>query len=334
MNRRHAFTLVEVLIAIAIIGVLIGLLLPATQASRQAARTAQRSHKAIGGEGERAPASDNWSMTSSKGKTGSQLRRTESINDAYQTALQIDDQAADAATGERKIIYEAQIALVVDSVADTESAVAKLLAEYDGYIAESSVTGRQGDQLTGLWRVRIPVDKFPAFLAAVAKLGVTENRQQTAQDVSEEFVDLEARIANQKELERRIVALLDSATDKIADVIAVEQQLARVRGEIEQMEGRLRYLTNRTDLTTVSITAREEHDYVPPEAPTFVNRVKQAWRDSLQSLQDAGERLGVAIVAAAPWIGVLAVLTAPLAWLVRRQRIAHAKRGVVPSSET
>jgi prepilin-type N-terminal cleavage/methylation domain-containing protein len=323
MKRPHAFTLVEVLITIVIIGVLIGLLLPATQASRQAARTAQRAHE---GQGEQGSAARNKSLpASSNAQSASHLGGRSVIDDAYQTALQIDNQPADAETDERRIIYEAQIALIVDSVADTESAVAKLLAEYDGYIAESSVTGRQGDQLTGQWRVRIPVDKFPAFLAAVAKLGVTENRQQTAQDVSEEFVDLEARIANQKELERRIVALLDSATDKIADVIVVEQQLARVRGEIEQMEGRLRFLTNRTDLTTVSITAREEHDYVPPEAPTFVNRVKQAWRDSLQSLQDAGERLGVGIVAAAPWIGVLAVVAAPLAWVAKR-RLSRASR--------
>ena len=88
------------------------------------------------------------------------------------------------------------------------------------------------------------------FLQAVSRLGVPESRHQTAQDVTEEFVDLEARISNKKRLEKRIVELLSSSSGKIKDVIEVERELARVRGEIEQSEGRLRYLTDRTEFTT------------------------------------------------------------------------------------
>ncbi len=238
---------------------------------------------------------------------------------AYQTAFQVEGPADDR-PAQQKIIYEAQIALVVDDLAATESALTRLLNAADGYIAESNVAGRQGDQLSGTWRVRVPVGEFDSFLGAVAKLGVTENRQQTAQDVSEEFVDLEARLSTQQELERRIVELLDSTSDKISDVIEVEQQLARVRGEIEQMEGRLRYLTNRVALTTVTITVREERDYVPPEAPTYTAQIAQSWNGSLEALRQFGQSLGLAIVAAAPWLVVAGIVAAPVGLVFAKRR--------------
>lgn len=223
------------------------------------------------------------------------------------------------AKAERRIIYEAQVSLVVKKMSETETEIAKLLKQFDGYIADASVDRRQGIALTGRWKVRVPAPQFDDFLEAVSKLGIAENRQQTAQDITEEFVDLEAQITNKKRLEERIVALLKDANGKIKDVIEVERELARVRGEIEQMEGKLRYLTNRSDLTTVSIVAREEENYVPPAAPTFVNRIGQAWSASLGSLRSFGEQLVVVAAAAVPWIVTVGIVLIPAAWYAKRR---------------
>jgi len=150
-------------------------------------------------------------------------------------------------------------------------------------------------------------------------LGIPENHNQTAQDVTEEFVDLEIRVANKKRLENRILELLDKSDETIADVIEVERELARVRGEIERMQGRIRYLTNRTEMTTVFIVAREQHDYVPPEAPTFLARTGQAWGNSLVSLRSLAEGAAVAMVFAFPWLLALLVLSAPPLWYIRHR---------------
>src|SRR5262245_8866312 len=96
----------------------------------------------------------------------------------------------------RRIIYDADVSLVVNDMAATETQIANLLKKSDGYVAEATVDRRQGEQLTGRWRVRVPVAQFETFLEAVSKLGVAESHRQTAQDVTEEYVDLEAQITN------------------------------------------------------------------------------------------------------------------------------------------
>ena len=217
----------------------------------------------------------------------------------------------------RRIIYDAEVTVVVSDFSAAERAITKLVKDHSGYLADVSIDRATGEQRSGRWKARIPVDRFDAFLEAVADLGVPTSRRQTAQDVTEEYVDLEARIANKKRLEERILDLLNASSGEIKDVIEVEQELARVRGEIEQMEGRLRYLTNLTDLTTVTITAREERDYVPPQAPTFAGRAQSAWSNSILALRDSGANLLVGLIYGAPWLAVLVVLFAPLIWIAR-----------------
>ena len=220
---------------------------------------------------------------------------------------------------QRKVIYEADITLIVKEFSAIEKEIPKLVKQFGGYLADISVDRTQGEQRSGQWRARIPVDHYDAFLESISELGMPENLRQTAQDVTEEFLDLEVRIANKKRLEERIVELLKSSSDTIKDVIEVERELGRIRGEIEQMEGRLRYLTNRTELTTVTISAREVRDYVPPAAPGFTGRVGQAWGDSLLSFKIAGENAAVALVYASPWLLVLGVVLAPPVWCVRKR---------------
>lgn len=299
---------VEVLIIVVIIVILIALLLPATQSRREYSRRAAR-----------------LSELGDFASTESMDRRPRLKLEAQFVRFQEPEDSP------RQIIYVAEISLVVKDVDATEREIGALLKEYQGYVAESSIDRTQGEELSGRWRVRLPVEHFDAFLDAVSKLGVAENRTQTAQDVTEEFVDLEAQISNKKKLEERIVELVSNQSGEIKDVIEVERELARVRGEIEQMEGRLRYLTNRTELTTVSIQAREVDDYIPPQAPSFSNRIQRAWVTSLHSLRAFGEQAVVAIVYAFPWIIVVSIFSVPAIWYVRKRNSEMVARVTTPS---
>ena len=166
---------------------------------------------------------------------------------------------------------------------------------------------------------RVPVDRYTAFLADVTELGFAESRNEDAQDVTEQFVDIEARLKNKRELEKRIITMLEERTGKLADVLEIERELSRVREEIEVMEGRLRYLADRTSLATVTIKCREEKEYVPEAAPTFDSRISEAWRQSLAALRRTGEEIAVALVACVPWVLVFGLPIALVAALVRRR---------------
>lgn len=185
---------------------------------------------------------------------------------------------------ERKIVYTASVDLVVENFDGMDQRIRHTVDRHDGYLARSDLDRMQGQQRRGRWTARIPVDRYTEFLNAVSMLGVPTAQTQNAEDVTEEYVDLAARIANKRKLESRIIELLDRPDDEIKHVIEVERELARVREEIERMEGRIRFLTDQTTMTTVQIAVREERDYQPPQAPSLGNRVAFAWTSSLERI--------------------------------------------------
>ena len=227
---------------------------------------------------------------------------------------------ADAA--EQRIIYSAELSVVVKDLAVAAERIQALAADYKGYVADGGVDRTRGSYPTGRWVVRVPSDRLEEALAELSEMGVPERRSQTAQDVTEEYVDLEARIANKRRLEERILELLDQREGKIGEVIEVERELSRVREEIERMEGRLRFLQNRTAYATVTVNAREEKDYVPPQAPTFRSQIGTTWDRSLESLRLFGKGTVIVAVALTPWLPLLLVVLLVVIWLLRRLRRA------------
>jgi hypothetical protein len=222
-------------------------------------------------------------------------------------------------TDQRRIIQTADISLVVEDFAAFEQRLAGLVPQSGGYVAESKVDRTQGYQRTGRWIVRVPINKFDAFVDEVTAAGVPESRQTHAQDVTAEFIDLQARLANKREIERRIVRLLDDRSGDIKDVIAVEAELGRVREEIERIEGRLKYLTHQTELTTVTITAREQKTYVPPQAPAFVAQIGQTWSASIHELTRFAQGSMLLAVGLTPWLLALAIIAFPIVRHFRRR---------------
>lgn len=227
-----------------------------------------------------------------------------------------------AAAFDRKIIYTARIAVVVENFDGVESAIKQIVEQYGGYIADANLGQMRGERRSGSWTLRIPVEHFNTVLDAASQIGIPTTRSQNAQDVTEEYVDLEARIANKRKLEGRILELLERPDDKIQHVIEVERELGRVREEIERMEGRRRYLQDRIAMTTITLTVTEEEDYVPPQAPTFGNRIAKAWNGSIENTRQFLENSVVFLIGnAIPivfWGGLALVALFTLRRIIRR----------------
>lgn len=228
--------------------------------------------------------------------------------------------ATASALQNRKIIYTTWVELVVDEYQDFERRIVDLVEQHGGFVSNSDTDRRYNDQQSGRWTVRVPIDQYSQFLNGVTSLGFAESRKENAQDVTEEYVDIEARIKNKRELESRVIKMLEERTGKLADVLEIERELSRIREEIERMEGRLRYLADRTSLATVTINCREEQEYTPPEAPTFASRVSRSWQGSLDALITVGQHLLIALVAAVPWLVVASLPVAMGLVTYRRSR--------------
>ncbi len=223
-------------------------------------------------------------------------------------------------------IYTAEIQLRVKDFAETEQEITQLVDWVDGYVAEFREDRRYGQQLAGRWVVRIPVKSFEEFTEKVLSFGVPLMRQVDAEDVTEQYVDLTARLSNKRKLEERILNLLEEQAGEIKDVIAVETELGRVREEIEVLEGKLRYLTDRVTMTTVTINVQEDRDYVPPQAPSFVTRVSEVFFGSLETLRQAAEMLALALVALLPWLLIALTFLSSIVVLLRRWRRRRQRR--------
>jgi hypothetical protein len=227
---------------------------------------------------------------------------------------------------ERKIIYEGRVSLVVEEFDAMESAIPELVKQFEGYLKEANVNRMEGRWRSGRWVARIPSARFEEFLAEVSQLGIAELQEQTAQDVTMEYLDLEARIKTKKELEQRILKLLEDREGKLSDVVEAERELSRVRSEIESMEGQLRYLQNRTAFSTVTIDVREERDYIPEASADFASRASKAWQESLRALKLSGQNVAIAVVAFVPWIIPLSVVAAVMVFTAKRLRRSFARK--------
>jgi Domain of unknown function (DUF4349) len=229
---------------------------------------------------------------------------------------------ADKLALSRKIIYDAQVELVVKDVDATAKKVVAFVQDAGGYIAEQGTTGSPGSQRSMKWKLRVPVDRFESLVQKVVELGELVQNSRTSQDVTEQFYDIEARIKNKKAEEKSLTKILDERTGKLEDVLKIETELSRVRGEIEQLEGKIRLLENLSSLATLTLTIREREKFEPPP-PTvadFPTQVARTWEKSLHGLIDLGKAVVLWAVGWALWIPLLAV-GALFAWIILRRLI-------------
>lgn len=203
---------------------------------------------------------------------------------------------------ELKIIYTAYISLMVDNLDELDVQLREQVKSLKGYVSNSSVSRANRQYPYGSWTLRIPTTEYKGFIEGLAKYGTVESVQETAEDVTEEYVDLESRLTNQRRLETRLAELLENQTGKLDDVLSVERELARIRGEIERIEGRLRYLGNQVNFSTVTINANERTNFLSPNQQPLGSRVNNAWNQSISSMVFSGKNLLVAGVALIPWL--------------------------------
>jgi uncharacterized protein DUF4349 len=207
------------------------------------------------------------------------------------------------------VIRTGQAFIEVEKVDPAVLKIRQLAAQVGGYITNSAVTGGRDQIRQATLELKIPSPKYDQAVDLLSTIGKVETLTSNAQDVGEEFVDVTARVTNARRLEDRLISLLANRTGKLDEVLRVERELARVREEIERYEGRLRYLSSRVAMSTLSITVHEPAPILgnnPGENP-IAAALRRAWRNFVGFVAAIIASLGVliplALVGVAGWYG-------------------------------
>jgi hypothetical protein len=218
-----------------------------------------------------------------------------------------------ASVAANMVIRTGQANIEVDSLERAVREVRLLARRVGGYVANSAMQTGRGELRSASLEVKLPADRFDEGLNGLAPIGKLESVNVTAEDVGEEFSDVAARMANARRLEARLLDLVATRTGRLKDVLDAEQELARVREQIDRYEGRLRYLKAHAALSTLTICVHEPVPIAGHAGSSVLGEaLEQAWRNFVGLAALVIASLGVVL----PLGAVLA-----LAWLaVRRWR--------------
>jgi len=199
-----------------------------------------------------------------------------------------------------------------------------ILARHHGYAASLTANTQQNSARSLQASLRIPANELAATIGELKALGQVQSESQSGEEVTQQHSDVVARLKNSRETERRLQAILENRTGKISDVLEVEQEIARVRGEIEQMEAEQQGLEHRVSFATVELNLAEEYKaQISQTSPAISTRIHNG---AIAGYRDAVENLvGIVLFFAeyGPSLLIWVVFVAPIAWLVRR-RWMHA----------
>lgn len=207
------------------------------------------------------------------------------------------------------------------------SRIDTILARRHGYLAELTLNTPQGAGRSLSASLRVPATELDAALAELRQLGRVENESQKGEEVTRQYVDLVARLANARNTEQRLTQVLAQRTGKLSDVLDVEREVSRVRGEIEQMEAERRTTADQVAFATVQLNASEDYQAQLRLSPdSTLTRLRNAAVDGYKNL--AGGLVGVALVLIeyGPSVLFWAVLVFLIwRWLDRRRKSAHSR---------
>jgi hypothetical protein len=244
--------------------------------------------------------------------------------------------AAGPSLGFADQIKQVQLPTAVIKTADTSVRVAhghlkravlradQIAGNAGGYVTQSSLSG--GRSPDALVVIRVPAARFPTTLAALENLGRERSQTITGQDVTQEYVNLNARLVNlraQQQVMRRLMARAET----IAQSIEVQNQLSQVELQIEELTGQLLYLRNRTALSTITLRLTEA---VPPPPPA--SHPNALWKAGERSL-DGGLAVVTAVIVGAGFVIPLALIAAALV-LAGRKLLPWARRALPDPEQT
>jgi hypothetical protein len=219
------------------------------------------------------------------------------------------------------------LAIMVKNVIAARPSLDVLLTRHHGYPAQLTVNSQENAPRSLQASLRIPAPELMTALAELRSFGRVENESQSGEEVTQQHADLVARLQNSRETEAQLRGILQQRAGKVSDILEVEQEIERVRGEIESMEAEQKTLDHRVDFATIDLQLTEEYKaQLNPPADSVSTRLHNAFvagyhnaTETLLGILLFFEEYGPTLLI---W---LAILTLPVFLFWRRYRRMHSK---------
>jgi hypothetical protein len=180
----------------------------------------------------------------------------------------------------RKIVRNGSLSVEVPDLHAALATVRSDTIAAGGYVTNESQGRDEFDVRQGSITCRIPAEKLDATLAKFQALGRVQSVSVQAEDITEQYFNLEIRLRNQQQLESRLLKLLDQPGNKVSDLVEVEREVARVRSEIDELEGRKRFWDSQVSLSTLTVELHEPRPAIVGEGGGILDTLKRAFRSA------------------------------------------------------
>lgn len=240
----------------------------------------------------------------------------------YREEAQKEIAGGDGSMGgvEQRLIRTASLRLDVAGLEEAIEAISVTAKTVEGFVAKSNVYGAVENRTAEL-TLRLPAQHLDSVLVEIKKVGQVRHSSTGSNDVTLQYVDLEARIRNLTRQEERLLEVLSQAST-VEDILRVEQELARIRGELEAHTAEFRYLKDRVDYATVDVFL---HETTTASSTITTTGLKGVWQRSstgfVKSINAMLTGLGnllVLLFTSLPYLVIISVIAVPIYLLVRK----------------
>lgn len=214
-----------------------------------------------------------------------------------------------------KIIKNAEVRMQVDRLDPGYTKVKAIVAKYNAYFGSDN-RSQSDNEITQNMNIRVPAVKFDSILEELVNEGIYINyKNVSAEDVTDQFVDVEARLKTKKEVELRYLALLKDAK-KVSDILEVENNLRTIREEIESFEGRMKHLKDQIAYSDINLNMYQTLEYKAKPKVSFGSQVVESLANGWTNLTD----FTLYVIAAWPFlIAILLIAIAIKKWRSRKK---------------
>jgi hypothetical protein len=219
-----------------------------------------------------------------------------------------DNQEIPTQEQERLIIRNGTMNLEIESYNEAETKINDLVKSLNGYTSASSSSLNAAGKKQGSLTIKVPAEKFDELIAKLGEIGQVSSQNISSSDVTEEYIDLAARLKTERELEQRLITLLDTKAGSLSDIIEIESKLATVRQKIESVEGRMKFLRSQAAFSTLTVSIFEPSLLDTSSGGGFFYEIGQAFKEGLEGFTSVLKTIIIAAIALLPLLIFFAII--------------------------